>query len=106
VNLTARSESDGRDLICGRGRTREGERALISGPGVLATEGEGALTEWVQRQKGNRRLQGSEGVRVFRSRSNGGGPKGVQTGPSGSEPFNLNRMREIRPGRMSGCRWR
>jgi hypothetical protein len=38
---------------------------------VSATEGESALTEWAQRQRGNERLQGSEGVRAIRSRSDG-----------------------------------
>jgi hypothetical protein len=53
-----------------------------------------ALQDW----GADRRLQGSEGVRVVRSRSDEGGPKGVRTGPSGSEggpsgsePFDLNR---------------
>jgi hypothetical protein len=39
---------------------------------VSATEGESALTERVQRQRGNRWLQGSEGVRAIRSGSDGG----------------------------------
>jgi hypothetical protein len=50
------------------------------------TEGESALTERVQCQRGNRRLQGSEGVRAVQSRSDGGGPNGskrVQAGPRG-----------------------
>jgi hypothetical protein len=54
---------------------------------MSTTEGESALTERAQRQGGNGRLQGSEGVRAVRSRSDGGGPKGVRTGPSGSEGF-------------------
>ena len=33
--------------------------------------GESALTTWAQRQRGNGRLQGSEGVRAIRSRSDG-----------------------------------
>jgi hypothetical protein len=43
---------------------------------VLATEGESALTERAQRQRGNGRLQGSEGVRAVRSRPD----RGNQTG--------------------------
>jgi hypothetical protein len=58
---------------------RTGGRALTSRPGASAAEGEGALTERVQRQRGNRWLQGSEGVRAVRSRSDGGsGPRGVR----------------------------
>jgi hypothetical protein len=68
---------------------RGGGRALTGGIGGVSNRGgEGALTERAQRQRGNGRLQGSEGVRVVRSRSDGGGPKGferVRTGPSGSE---------------------
>ena len=51
------------------------------------------LTERAQRQMGNGRLQGSEGVRAVRSRSDGEGSEGVRTGPNrsegceGSEPF-------------------
>jgi hypothetical protein len=70
------------------------------------TEGESALTERVQCQRGNRRLQGSEGVRAVRSRSDGGGPNGskrVRGGPSGSESFDQDRTRETRTGMMSGC---
>jgi hypothetical protein len=65
---------------------------------VSATEGESALTEGAQRQRGNGRLQGSEGVRAVRSRSDRegseGGPNGserVRGGLSGSKPFDLNR---------------
>jgi hypothetical protein len=43
------------------------------------------LTERAQRQRGNGWLQGSERVRA--------GPRGVRTGPSGSEPFDLNRTK-------------
>jgi hypothetical protein len=43
---------------------------------VSATEGESALKERAQRQRGNRRLQGSEGVRAVRSRSDGGNQTG------------------------------
>jgi hypothetical protein len=92
VNLTVRSETGGQDYICGRGR------ALTSGPGVSATEGKSTLIERVQRERGNERLQGSEGVRTVRSRSDGGrgprgservrdGSKGIRGGPRGSEPF-------------------
>jgi hypothetical protein len=56
-----------------------GGRALTSGPGATATDGESALTERVQRQRGNRQLQGSE------------------VGPRGSEPFDQDRMGAIRP---------
>jgi hypothetical protein len=38
---------------------------------VSATKGESVLTERAQRQRGNGWLQGSEGVRAVRSRSNG-----------------------------------
>jgi hypothetical protein len=38
---------------------------------VSATEGESVLTERAQRQRGNRRLQGFEGVRAVRSGSDG-----------------------------------
>jgi hypothetical protein len=68
-------------------RVGAGEQALTSGPGVSATEGESALTERVQCQRGNRRLQGSEGVRgvrAVRSRSDGGGPRGSERSPSRS----------------------
>jgi hypothetical protein len=60
-------------------------RALTSEPRVSGTEGESALTERVQRPRGNRRLQGSEGVRAVRSRSNGGS----EGGPSGSERLRM-----------------
>jgi hypothetical protein len=43
---------------------------------VSAIEGESALTERVQCQRGNERLQGSEGVRAVRSRSHGGNQTG------------------------------
>jgi hypothetical protein len=51
---------------------------------VSAIEGENVLTEWVQRQRGNGRLQGSEGVRAVRSRSDGEGSERVRGGPSRS----------------------
>jgi hypothetical protein len=64
---------------------------------VSAIGGESELTELAQRHRGNGRLQGSEGVRIVRSRSDGGGPKGsewVRGGSkrvrAGSEPFDLN----------------
>jgi hypothetical protein len=56
---------------------------------------ESALTERVKRQRGNGRLQGSEGVRTVRSRSNGG------RGPKGSEPFDQDWTGEIRPGKQT-----
>jgi hypothetical protein len=84
---------------------------------VLATEGESALTERAQRQRGNRWLQGSEGVRAVRSRSDGGnqtgkderlraaltggtGRQGVQarSGIPRSGPCDQDRTGEIRPG--------
>jgi hypothetical protein len=40
------------------------------------TEGESALTERAQRQRGNGWLQGSDGVRAIRSRSDGGNQTG------------------------------
>jgi hypothetical protein len=73
---------------------RAGGRALTGRPGNVSDRGgERALTERAQRQRGNGRLQGSEEVRAVRSRSDGGGPKGVRTGPSGSE------------GGPSRCEW-
>jgi hypothetical protein len=51
---------------------------------------------------GNGWLQGSEGVRAVRSRSDGGGPRGSKGRPRGSEPFDQDRTGEIRPGMMSG----
>jgi hypothetical protein len=63
---------------------RAGGRALTGRPGNVSDRGgERALTERAQRQRGNGRLQGSEEVRAVRSRSDGGGPKGVRTGPRG-----------------------
>jgi hypothetical protein len=69
---------------------------------VSAIEGESALTERVKRQRGNERLEGSEGVRDVRSRSDGGGgvrrgprgPKGVQTVRSRSDGGNQTGMDE------------
>jgi hypothetical protein len=52
---------------------------------VSAIEGESALTERAQRQTGNERLQGSEGVRAVRSRSDGEGSKGVRAVRSRSD---------------------
>jgi hypothetical protein len=78
---------------------------------VSATEGESALTERAQRQRGNGRLQGSElfdqdrtggggGVRAIRSRSDGGNQTGKDeqlwaalTGGTGRQA----RMREAVP---------
>jgi hypothetical protein len=66
---------------------------------VSATEGKSALTERVQRQGGNGWLQGSEGVRAVRSRSDGG------RGPRGSEGVRAVRSRLdggiIRPGKQT-----
>jgi hypothetical protein len=77
------------------------------------------LTERAQRQGGNRRLQGSEGVRAVRSRSDGGNQTGTDerlwvalTGGPGvkcacakryprSKPFDLNRAEGIRPGKQT-----
>jgi hypothetical protein len=51
---------------------RAGGRALTGGTGSVSDRGgESALTEWAQRQRGIRWLQGSEGVRAVRSRSDG-----------------------------------
>jgi hypothetical protein len=58
---------------------------------VSSTEGESVLTERAQRQGGNGRLQGSEGVRAVQSRSDGEGSEGVRMGLKGSE-----RVRAIR----------
>jgi hypothetical protein len=104
---------------------------LTSGPGASAAEGEGALTEWAQRQRtwaltGGPGRQGAWarssilGSGPFnQDRSEGGvpggprrfegvrgGSEGVQGGPRWSEPFDQDRTGEIRPGRMSGCGWR
>jgi hypothetical protein len=61
---------------------------------VSATKGESTLTERAQRQGGNRRLQGSEGVRAVRSRVDGerseGGVRRGPRGSEGSEPFDQN----------------
>jgi hypothetical protein len=53
------------------------------------TEGESVLTEQAQRQRGNGRLQGSEGVQAVRSRSDGG----VRGGPRRSEEVRAVRSR-------------
>jgi hypothetical protein len=58
------------------------------GLGVSATEGESALTERAQRQRGNERLEGSEGVRAVRSRSDGEGSEGVRAVRSRSDREN------------------
>jgi hypothetical protein len=63
-----------------------------------AAEGESALTEQAQRQRGNRRLQGFEGIRVVRSRSDGEGFEGVQA-------VRLRSDEKNQTGRMSGCGW-
>ena len=52
---------------------------------MSATEGESTLTERAQRQRGNGRLQGSEGVRAVRSRSDGAGSEGVRAVRSESD---------------------
>jgi hypothetical protein len=56
---------------------RVGGQAMTDGTGSVNDRGESALTERAQRQRGNRRLQGSEGVRAVRSRLDGEGSKGV-----------------------------
>jgi hypothetical protein len=57
---------------------------------VSATEGESALTERAQRQRGNSRLQGSEGVRAVRSRSDEEGSEGVRAVRSRLDGGNQN----------------
>jgi hypothetical protein len=52
-------------------------------------------------QGGNRRLQGSEGVRGGPSRS----IKIELRGPRRSKPFDQDRTGKIRPGMMSDCEW-
>jgi hypothetical protein len=52
---------------------------------VSATEGENALTARAQHQRGNRWLQGFEGVRAVQSRSDGEGSEGVQAVRSESD---------------------
>jgi hypothetical protein len=72
-----------------RPRARAGGRALTGGTGSVSDRGgERALTERAQCQRGNGRLQGSEGVRTVRSRSDGEGSEGVPRG-GGSEGFEL-----------------
>jgi hypothetical protein len=51
---------------------------------VSATEGGKHADRAGPALGGNGRLQGSEGVRAVRSRSDGGGPKGSEGGPSRS----------------------
>jgi hypothetical protein len=68
---------------------RAGGRALIGGPGSVSDRGgESVLTERVQRQRGNGWLQGSEGVRIVRSRSDGRGSEGVRAVRSRSDGGN------------------
>jgi hypothetical protein len=68
------------------------------------------LTERAQRQRGNGRLQGSEGVQVVRSRSDGGGSNGSERVPGG--PNGSKRVRAVRSesdggksdrGKTDGC---
>jgi hypothetical protein len=63
------------------------------------TEGESVLTERVQCQGGNRHLQGSEGVRAIRSRSDGG------RGPRGSEGVRTVRSRSDGGNQTEGVEW-
>jgi hypothetical protein len=56
---------------------------------VSATKGESALTERIQRQRGNRRLQGSEGSEPFDQDRTGRGPRGSR----GSEGVRVVRSR-------------
>jgi hypothetical protein len=72
---------------------RTGGRALISGPGVSATEGEGALTERVQRQRGNGRLQGSESFDQDQTEGVRRGSKRVRASSSGSERVRVVRSK-------------
>jgi hypothetical protein len=74
---------------------RGGGRALTGGTGSVSDRGgENALTERAQRQRGNGRLQGSEGIRVIRSRSDGARSRGSE----GSEPFDQDRTGENQTG--------
>jgi hypothetical protein len=75
----------------GRGRAGVADKRASD----VTDKGESALTERVQRQRGNGRLQGSEGVRTVRSRSDGG------RDPRGSEPFDQDRTGEIRQGKQT-----
>jgi hypothetical protein len=68
-------------------------------PGVSATEGERALTEQVQRQRGNGRLEGSEGSESFDQDRT----EGVRGGSEGSKSFDQDQTGEIGPEWMSGC---
>jgi hypothetical protein len=78
---------------------------LTSRPGSVGDRGGSALTERAQRQGGlgaDKRAKASgragvkryPGVRVVRSRLDGGGPRG-------SEPFDQDRTGEIRPGKQT-----
>jgi hypothetical protein len=66
---------------------------------VSATEGESALIERAQRQRGNGQLQGSEGSEPFDRDRTGRGPRW-------SEPLDQDRTGKIRPGRISVYGWR
>ena len=78
-------------------------RALTNGTRSVSDRGgESTLTERAQRQRGNGRLQGSEGVRAVRSRSDGEGSegvrRGVRRGSEGSEPFDQDRTGKSQTG--------
>jgi hypothetical protein len=90
VSLTVRSKPTVEIRYAAEG-TRAGGRALTSGPGASAAEGEGALTERAQRQ-GTWALIGGPGRQGTRARS----------GILRSEPFDLNQTEGTRPGGMSG----
>jgi hypothetical protein len=92
-------------------------RALTVGPGSVSDRGReradragpapgGLGADRRARASGRAGAKGYPGVRAVRSRSDGGGLRGVRGGPRGSEPFNQDRTGEIRPGRMSDCGWR
>jgi hypothetical protein len=62
---------------------------LTSGTGSVSDRGESALTERIQRQRGNRRLQGSEGSEPFDQDRTRRGPRGSR----GSEGVQAVRSR-------------
>jgi hypothetical protein len=78
---------------------------------VSAIEGKSALTEWVQRQRGNGRLQGSEPFDQDRTGGVRGGPNhsikiGRREGSEGSEGVRVVRSESdggYQTGETDGC---
>jgi hypothetical protein len=103
VDLIARSETDGRGRARGRASTDKRASGVSDRGEVRADRAGPALEDW----GADRRLQGSEGIRTVRSRSNGGGPRGsewVRAGPRGSERVRGDLSRSIKIGRGK-IRW-